>query len=272
MLERREQSLDSLLASAKYLLHVVPVRNLIYYIPRSHDFCSHVWLTLRHPEKKAARSHTIVALAATHAYCADRGRYSRGTDDTSCTMVLELLHHVVSLYHSFSHLSHAFGDAHDEMTSTVFARAIETCEHLRPKLPPELARPRVGIVCGSGLGGLAQTVNQTGEVVELDYKDVPNFPVSTGEFCDMSRRPLKNRNGANGRDGKMEAETFDATVPGHEGKLIFATLGEHRVPVVLLVGRAQSVVTIDSPFKTQPPFFSPAKITGSLFVCPLQFL
>lgn len=32
------------------------------------------------------------------------------------------------------------------------------------------------------------------------------------------------------------------TVPGHEGKLIFSTMGLKRVPVVLLVGRAQSVV------------------------------
>ncbi|KAF2484552.1 nucleoside phosphorylase domain-containing protein [Neohortaea acidophila] len=97
-------------------------------------------------------------------------------------------------------------------TSSIFHRANETAEHLRLRLPEHLARPRVGIVCGSGLGGLAATVNQErdedGKAVswEWAYKDVPNFPLST--------------------------------VVGHEGKLVFGTMGAHRVPVVLLVGRA----------------------------------
>lgn len=33
------------------------------------------------------------------------------------------------------------------------------------------------------------------------------------------------------------------TVAGHAGKLIFGTLGKEKVPVMLLVGRAQSVAT-----------------------------
>lgn len=94
--------------------------------------------------------------------------------------MLSILHHAASLYHSFSHLRHSFADAHDEMVSSVFNRAIETVEHIRLKLPEDLARPRVAIVCGSGLGGLAETVNQE-EKVEFEYKDVPNFPLSTGE-------------------------------------------------------------------------------------------
>ncbi|EME42963.1 hypothetical protein DOTSEDRAFT_153189 [Dothistroma septosporum NZE10] len=117
---------------------------------------------------------------------------------------MEVLHHFASLYHSFTHLKHTFGDAHDEMQSSVFERAIETVEFLRLKLPENLAKPRVAIVCGSGLGGLAQTVNEGTE--EWAYKDVPNFPLST--------------------------------VAGHEGKLIFGTIGPRKVPVLLLVGRA----------------------------------
>jgi len=92
----------------------------------------------------------------------------------------ELLHHAASLYHSFSHLSHTLGDAHDEMASSPFQRATETVEYLRLKLPEHLARPRVAIVCGSGLGGLATTVNRDVSE-EWQYKDVPNFPLSTGE-------------------------------------------------------------------------------------------
>lgn len=95
---------------------------------------------------------------------------------------METLHHIASIYHSISHLKHTFGTAHDEMaaTSTSFQRATETVEFLRAKLPAELARPRVAIVCGSGLGGLAKTVNE-GSTQVWEYKDVPNFPLSTGE-------------------------------------------------------------------------------------------
>lgn len=39
-------------------------------------------------------------------------------------------------------------------------------------------RPLVGIVCGSGLGGLADMLK---DQVVFDYKDIPNFPQSTGE-------------------------------------------------------------------------------------------
>lgn len=96
--------------------------------------------------------------------------------------MLSLLHHAASIYHSITHLQHTYADAHDEMSASVFALATETVEHLRLKLPPHLAKPKVGIVCGSGLGGLAETVNQDEEKVQWEYKDVPNFPLSTGEF------------------------------------------------------------------------------------------
>lgn len=39
-------------------------------------------------------------------------------------------------------------------------------------------RPVVGIVCGSGLGGLADMLK---DQVVFNYKDIPNFPQSTGE-------------------------------------------------------------------------------------------
>lgn len=99
--------------------------------------------------------------------------------------MLSILHHAAGIYHSISHIRHTWQDAHDEMTSTVFQRTIETVEHLRLKLSEHLAKPRVAVVCGSGLGGLAETVNGGGkdERVEFDYKDVPNFPLSTGKLA-----------------------------------------------------------------------------------------
>ncbi|KAL8603999.1 hypothetical protein ACOMHN_039043 [Nucella lapillus] len=62
-------------------------------------------------------------------------------------------------------------------------------------------RPKIGIICGSGLGTLADTVQDT---TVIDYSTIPAFPVST--------------------------------VPGHEGKLILGRLGGKEV--VLMKGRA----------------------------------
>lgn len=60
-----------------------------------------------------------------------------------------------------------------------FQRATETTAHLRALLPAELKYPKVAIVCGSGLGGLAETIDDEPKT-EIQYKDVPNFAQSTG--------------------------------------------------------------------------------------------
>ena len=39
-------------------------------------------------------------------------------------------------------------------------------------------RPKLGIICGSGLGNL---VDQVEKPVCIGYKDIPGFPVSTGD-------------------------------------------------------------------------------------------
>ncbi|MCR4843178.1 MAG: purine-nucleoside phosphorylase [Eubacterium sp.] len=61
-------------------------------------------------------------------------------------------------------------------------------------------QPSVALVLGSGLGDYAETIRTE---CEVDYHDIPGFPVST--------------------------------VPGHEGKFIFGYVNE--VPVVLMKGR-----------------------------------
>jgi purine-nucleoside phosphorylase len=94
---------------------------------------------------------------------------------------MDLLHHASNLYHSFTHLQHSLSSAQDEMVDTAYAKAVETVEFLRLKLPTELAKPRVAIVCGSGLGGLVETLNDDVKE-EWAYKDVPHFPQSTGEL------------------------------------------------------------------------------------------
>ena len=41
-------------------------------------------------------------------------------------------------------------------------------------------RPEVGIVCGSGLGGLADDLDEDKEKDIFPYKDIPKFPETTG--------------------------------------------------------------------------------------------
>ncbi|OGE56134.1 hypothetical protein PENARI_c003G04128 [Penicillium arizonense] len=85
-----------------------------------------------------------------------------------------------------------------------FQRANEAVAHLRNTLPEGLQKPQVAIVCGSGLGGLADTIH-TELRAEYDYGSIPHFPRST--------------------------------VAGHAGKLVFGFLGQ-KIPAVLMVGRA----------------------------------
>ncbi|KAF7587465.1 hypothetical protein BBP40_007210 [Aspergillus hancockii] len=83
-------------------------------------------------------------------------------------------------------------------------RVREAFTFLKEHLPVPLQKPRVAIVCGSGLGGLANTICDKPRA-EFDYSSIPHFP--------------------------------RLTVPGHAGKLVFGLLDE-QVPVVLMVGRA----------------------------------
>lgn len=62
-----------------------------------------------------------------------------------------------------------------------FEQAREACSMLRERLPTPLQNPKVAIICGSGLGGLANTIDH--EVrAEFDYTSIPHFPSLTGKF------------------------------------------------------------------------------------------
>lgn len=52
-------------------------------------------------------------------------------------------------------------------------------------------RPLVGIVCGSGLGGLAHMLK---DQLVIKYSDIPNFPQSTGEFTHDYRNITEKQN------------------------------------------------------------------------------
>ena len=73
----------------------------------------------------------------------------------------------------------------------------ETTEFLRSK---GVINPDAGIILGTGLGGLTAKIRNR---IEIDYKDIPYFPVST--------------------------------VEGHAGKLIFGEFGNKKI--VAMKGR-----------------------------------
>ena len=64
---------------------------------------------------------------------------------------------------------------------STFQRAQETAQHITTSLPVELLQPKVAIVCGSGLSGLAHTVHSQPRT-EIKYVDLPNFPQLSGSF------------------------------------------------------------------------------------------
>ena len=83
------------------------------------------------------------------------------------------------------------------MEKTYLEKINETAEYIKAKVGK---MPKVAIILGSGLGELA---NRIEDAVVIDYHDIPNFPVST--------------------------------VEGHAGKLIFGNLGGKYV--VAMAGR-----------------------------------
>ncbi|CAB55857.1 putative purine nucleoside phosphorylase [Schizosaccharomyces pombe] len=87
-----------------------------------------------------------------------------------------------------------------------YIKALEAREYIIEQVPEELSKPKVAIICGSGLGTLASGLSAP--VYEVPYEDIPHFHVSH--------------------------------VPGHASKLYFAFLGEKRVPTMILAGRYHS--------------------------------
>jgi purine-nucleoside phosphorylase len=61
-----------------------------------------------------------------------------------------------------------------------YQQAEQAVQSLKDRLPAELQSPRVAIVCGSGLGGLADSIRDHPRA-EYDYGSIPHFPKLTGK-------------------------------------------------------------------------------------------
>ncbi len=80
---------------------------------------------------------------------------------------------------------------------SILARFNESCDYIQSRTT---VKPSIGIILGTGLGGLVKEINV---IDEIPYEDIPNFPIST--------------------------------VQSHSGKLIFGELGGKHV--VAMQGR-----------------------------------
>lgn len=98
--------------------------------------------------------------------------------------------------------------------------------YITAKLKQQLQSPSIGIICGSGLGGLSELVEASSSC-EISYNTIPSFPTSTSE---KTRRSLP---------GVRSSQT--CIVPGHAGKLVFGTVMPCVKPIVFMVGRTQLV-------------------------------
>ncbi|KAI9027221.1 hsp7-like protein [Phycomyces nitens] len=88
---------------------------------------------------------------------------------------------------------------------TITQETYETsASYLKKLVPQEFQTVKFGIICGSGLGGLVDTIDQSTKV-EFPYETIPGF--------------------------------VSSTVVGHAGKLVFGHLGESRTPTVFMCGR-----------------------------------
>ena len=65
------------------------------------------------------------------------------------------------------------------MENVIPRQIAEAFHYLQAKVPPKLRQPVIGIICGSGLDGLADTVLPDSRY-EISYSDIPHFPPSTG--------------------------------------------------------------------------------------------
>ena len=61
----------------------------------------------------------------------------------------------------------------------VYQLALEGAKYIRSCVPEVLRSPGVGVICGSGLGGLS-AILATDSLAEIPFEDIPHFPSSTG--------------------------------------------------------------------------------------------
>ena len=85
-----------------------------------------------------------------------------------------------------------------DRTTTIYELAQKAASAIQSVVPDELKRPRFGIICGSGLGGLVGTLDASPQFA-IPYSEIPEFPQSAGcclnspSWPFLTDRPLASR-------------------------------------------------------------------------------
>ena len=75
------------------------------------------------------------------------------------------------------------------MENPIAQHAVEAFNYLNNRVPTPLKAPKIAIICGSGLGGLADVV-QSHSAWEISYEKIPHFPQGQGgSRCSESSHP-----------------------------------------------------------------------------------
>lgn len=82
------------------------------------------------------------------------------------------------------------------------SRCDATAKYIVERIGPSYVVPKAVVICGSGLGGLADTFE---DAIHIDYSEIPHFSIST--------------------------------VQGHASKLVYGSIGGS--PILAMVGRFQ---------------------------------
>jgi len=101
-------------------------------------------------------------------------------------------------------LDHNSNESSGKGDSMAYDKISASAEYI---LSHTLHRPKLAIICGSGLAGLANLLHEP-DIIE--YSDIPHFPIST--------------------------------VPGHKSRLLFGTLNG----VSLMLSRVDFIITKDT--------------------------
>lgn len=95
-------------------------------------------------------------------------------------------------------------------------------------VPERLQKPRIGIVCGSGLSTLVSSLR---DVIEVPYTALEGFAKSTGESIVYIL------------DAHINLRVVHGLVAGHKSILAFGLMGAgDGVPVVAMLGRVRILV------------------------------
>ena len=79
------------------------------------------------------------------------------------------------------------------MDQEIYQQLSEALCYCRARIPTVLQEPPIGIICGSGLNDLANTVLPEPRC-EISYANIPHFPLSTGNPIRSIRNQSKGLN------------------------------------------------------------------------------